>query len=168
VGVADALMKVGVITPGKTKIAAVSGGIISSAPQLGIVSTKDFRTKGYEFAAKCRKNNNCMWTLDAEVKSLVRSMLPKDAYKNATDHGYITIAVPTANGSINPMTVSKYKDNEDLVGAIAAGTYIPFCELVLLFFFVFFCFFVCVCLRPPNHHAKPPPPHAQNTPQPNN
>ena len=132
IGVADALMKVGVITPGKTKIAAVSGGIISSAPQLGIVSTKDFRNKGYQFAAKCRANNNCMWTLDAEVKSLVRSMLPPTAYKNATDHGYITISVPTANGSINPMTVSKFKDNEDLVGAIAAGTYIPFCESFFL------------------------------------
>jgi hypothetical protein len=75
------LQQLGVIKPGKTPVAATSGGAIGCALDFGIVDHDDFLKAGKDFVSRCRDKHNCAGTLGSEVSRVVDKILPPNAHE---------------------------------------------------------------------------------------
>jgi hypothetical protein len=123
IGVSKVLQQLGVIDPGRTRIAATSGGILGCAPDFGIVSHDGLIKVGKEFVTRCHERHNCAGILDDEVARVVDQVLPPNAAEIVNGTVFITYATPDADGVPRGRYVHTYESRDALHDAIRTGVY---------------------------------------------
>ena len=113
VGVVDALLRLGIIVPGQSKIAGASAGALASTAVCSGLNGEQLKQRAFEFANMCQVPGNCGGVLDDTVKQLLDRVATNDAYKKCSNMGYLSISTGSISSPKN-MLVGTYTSNDDL------------------------------------------------------
>lgn len=76
-------------------------------------------------ARSCREENSCSGSLDRMLRQTLHAHLPSDAWMKCRNKGYLSISAGTPLGPSQPLLVSDFKSQEDLISAAAVSSFIP-------------------------------------------
>eukprot|EP00877_Chromochloris_zofingiensis_P005242 jgi/Chrzof1/14719/Cz09g13100.t1 len=124
-GVMSVLQELGVIKPGETKLAGVSSGaIVTTALQAG-VSVDNQVKYGFDLAAYCRQHNFCVGILDKQLRQSLVAQYPSDAYQKCQQKAFVGISSVHPGQKPQPLVLTNFASNKQLVNAVAASSYVP-------------------------------------------
>lgn len=78
-----------------------------------------------EQAKACRTENSCSGNLDRELKGLLQSYLPQNAWEQCRNKGYISISAGSPLGPNQALLVTDFQSQDDLISAATASSFIP-------------------------------------------
>jgi predicted acylesterase/phospholipase RssA len=113
VGVVDALIALGIIIPGQSKIAGASAGALASTAVCAGLNGQQLRQQAFSLADLCQVPGNCGGVLDAKVKQLLNGFVVNDAYVKCNNTGYLSITTGDITSPRN-LLVGTYTSNADL------------------------------------------------------
>lgn len=119
-GVISTLRKLNLISS-KSIVAGSSGGAIAAAS----VSTNLNEFDVLEAFKQSIHLSKPMKNIDINLRNMLQEMLPDNAYQLCTNTCHITITKLSLSSPKNPLIISKYYSQSDLVDCIATSCYIP-------------------------------------------
>lgn len=126
VGVSSVLRNLGVINS-STTFAGASGGSINSAVACAGVDASQQFDAARTTARSCRPSNGCRGFLDAALHKQLQTILPNDAAQRCSGRLFVVVteAQPRRQPDTPLLLGSNWTDNQQLVLALRASSYIP-------------------------------------------
>jgi hypothetical protein len=126
VGVSTILRSLGVINS-STSFAGASGGAINSAAACAGVDAPQQFSALLTTARSCRPSNGCRGFLDAALHKQLQTVLPADAAQRCSGRLFVAVteAQPQGKPDTSLLLGSNWTDNQQLVLALRASSYIP-------------------------------------------
>jgi hypothetical protein len=76
-------------------------------------------------AKACREDNSCSGSLDRMLRKTLQAHLPPDAWLKCRNKGYLSISAGTPLGPSQPLLVTDFTSQDDLISAAAVSSFIP-------------------------------------------
>ncbi|WIA18357.1 hypothetical protein OEZ85_009822 [Tetradesmus obliquus] len=124
IGVLEVLSKLGVLKP-QAKLAGASSGALITTSYCGGLSPTEIIGAGHDLAKACREENSCSGSLDRMLRKTLQAHLPPDAWMKCRNKGYLSISAGNPLGPSNPLLVTDFKSQDDLISAAAVSSFIP-------------------------------------------
>lgn len=125
-GVYEVLRALGVLTP-DTRVAGTSSGALIATSHCSGLAPQKMVNDAMILIRTCRRTT-CIGTLDSELRATTAVAFPPNAWQACRGRSWICMSQPGGSPAApaEPLLVSDYNSQDELLSAAAASSFIPF------------------------------------------